>query len=125
MESRIESCILDINTRKILRVSSIGETLDIEEPLFNLEFEEIRKSNIEKINYRKVMYSSIDYSGHTNNVEYVRYIMDIYGDRKFNSFEIHYKHECKLNDNLKIIDYGNNFRIENENGILVVEAIVK
>ncbi len=125
MESRIESCILDIKTRRILRISSIGETIETEEPKFNLDFNELKDGDIVCINYRKVMYSSIDYSLHTNNVEYVRYIMDIYGDRLFKSFEIHYKHECKLNDNLKIIDYGNNFKIENEDGVLVVEAIVE
>ena len=99
--------------------------MELENELINIEFSDIKLENIKDISRRDVLYTSIDYSMHTNNVEYVRFIMDIYNDKKINSFEIHYKHESLLNDKFEIRHDDNIYEMYNQNNILIAEAKIE
>lgn len=55
----------------------------------------------------EVKYSDIDIVGHMNNKEYIRMILDTYSYRWYENhsiknFEIHFKSDARLEDNLKI-----------------------
>lgn len=99
-----QSCPLDIETRKIRKVSTVTypENMEADESLLpddymrlNAEFEK------EDFAYRQKIYSQdIDYSNHVNNSIYIRYIMnaltnDFIDKINITDFEIHYIAESK------------------------------
>ena len=77
--SRVEMCIFDLSEKKPRLLDDIlpdnlpiAET-EITEPMAKLRFE-----NGEKISEITVPSTSIDFCHHTNNVEYLRFILDTY-----------------------------------------------
>lgn len=106
-----ESCVLDLETRKIRKINTISypEDMEIEQSLtqdgylkLDVEFTE------DDLAYEQKIYSQdIDYSRHVNNAIYVRYIMnalpcDFFNKNKIIDFEIHYINESKEGQILKI-----------------------
>lgn len=106
-----ESCVLDLETRKIRKVNTVSylEDMEIEQSLtqdgylkLDVEFTE------DDFAYEQKIYSQdIDYSRHVNNAIYVRYIMnalpcDFFNKNKITDFEIHYINESKEGQILKI-----------------------
>jgi len=106
-----ESCVIDIETRKIRKINTITypEDMEVEQSLtqggylkLDAQFKE------DDLAYEQKIYSQdIDYSGHVNNAIYVRYIMntlscDFFSQNKITDFEIHYINESKEGQILKI-----------------------
>ena len=106
-----ESCVLDLETRKIRKINTISypEDMEIVQSLtqdgylkLDVEFTE------DDLAYEQKIYSQdIDYSRHVNNAIYVRYIMnalscDFFNKNKITDFEIHYINESKEGQILKI-----------------------
>ena len=99
-----ESCPIDMTTRKVRRISTITYPADMEEqdsilnkPYLRLNevFEEKDKKYIQK-----VLATDIDFSHHTNNVMYVRYLLnafssEFWSEKQITDFEIHYIAEVR------------------------------
>jgi len=81
LKSRLELCAVDLETGKIRRSGTVGvgEKTPAEEPLFEISFSGGRCVCGERTGAVKVRPTDIDYCHHTNNIAYVRYIMDQYG----------------------------------------------
>lgn len=99
-----ESCPLDLTSRKIRKIETIRFPLDLEikKTILEEDFEKLnndfRQENI--VGTREVYYSDTDYSRHTNNVSYVRFIMNMINSEILNNniitdFEINYINESK------------------------------
>jgi len=106
-----EACPIDIETRKIRKINTIKYPTDIEidENLIDEEFLRLDKvfNENDKIYEQKVLFSDIDHNGHTNNVCYVKYILntltsEFIKKHKIVDFEIHYINESKEADVLDI-----------------------
>ena len=106
-----EICPIDIDTRKIRKINTIEYPKDMEikeafdsEPYYRLvdEFTEA-----EFVYEQKIYSSDIDFSKHTNNAVYVRFILNVLSSdfidkNQITDFEIHYIGESKEGQVLKI-----------------------
>ena len=113
-----ESCPIDLTTRKVRKIETIRFPLDLEikKPILEEDFEKLN-NNFEQENIvgkREVYYNDTDYSKHTNNVSYVRFIMnminsEIFENNMITDFEINYINESKEGQILDIYrkDYEN------------------
>jgi len=120
-----EYCVIDIDTRKIRKISSIDYPKDMEfgEEVYKETFSKIKEefSDSNYIYKQKVYAPDIDFSHHTNNVIYVRYLLNTLSseylkDKEIDVFEIHYISESIEDDDLKI------YKKEMENS---VEFLIK
>lgn len=138
IEGLQELCPMDVNTRKIRAINTIPFPVDadinndyIQEISFEKFNEEITNDNlVEKI---KVNTNNIDYYGHTNNIEYVKFILSTIPSAEFykmniKTFEIHYINESREREVLDVFckKYSNNyyFEIRNDDKIICKSRIV-
>ena len=123
-----ETCVIDLTDRKIRKINTVNyptgvqikEGINKEKYLrLNTEFTEA-----DKVYEQKIHSTDIDFSYHTNNVSYVKYILnslnsDFIDSHKITDFEIHYinesKEEQKLSIYKKIKDNEIEFLIKEEN----------
>lgn len=115
--ARQESCPIDLETRKIRKIDSIEFPQDIElkEPIEIDDFKKIHEEFDKKdlIQRRIICANDIDYSEHTNNISYIRYIMDtldlnFFDNNIIKDFEIYYLHESKEGEAIDIYRKINN-----------------
>ncbi len=78
--TRTEICALDLSTGRIRKVSTVGinDTFQAEDPLTDISFERIDEENLPAEGQVKIGYTNIDYAVHTNNTEYVRFMLNTY-----------------------------------------------
>lgn len=109
MHSRTEMCLLDIQTQRFMRLSSVG----VEESMISrhsmneivfAKFEEIDAPMVEKVTVKS---TNIDFSHHTNNAEYIRLITNTYSvneleTRVMKEVEILYLNQSYEGDILEI-----------------------
>lgn len=78
--SRCEMCALDVATERIRRTSSVGvnETIVAETPLMDVVFEKFDDSDLPLVDTVTVRSTNIDFCRHTNNVEYLRFLLNTY-----------------------------------------------
>lgn len=116
-----ESCAIDLETRKIRKVETVNYPSDMEteENIIQEAYSKLNESFSEDnlIYEQKVFSTDIDYSRHTNNVMYVRYIAntlscEFLDKNKITDFEIHYINESKEGQILKIYKIEKNGLIE-------------
>lgn len=107
--SRIEMCALDLATQKIKRIRDVGVGSDthVEEPYRDIEFSRMRHDGLEAVDTVKVKSGDIDFVRHTNNVSYVRFIMDTYTvddlrERPVREIEIRYAGQTHEGDILTV-----------------------
>lgn len=102
-----EMCVMDCTSRRLRMVDTTPF------PMQNDNCERVRffeklphLEDGQLVGEEKVCYTNIDFYHHTNNVEYVRmllnYIPSDLKDMQIKDFEIHYLSESKLGDVLKI-----------------------
>ncbi len=106
-----ECCVIDLESRKLRKVNTVDypNDMEIKETKFAKSYLRLKEDFSEK-NYiykQKVHSSDIDYSNHTNNVAYVKYIVNtlpckFFEENKITDFEIHYISESKEGQSLKI-----------------------
>ena len=120
-----ESCPIDLGTRKIRKIDTVNYPSDMEtekniiqEPFLKLN-EKFSENDF--VYEQKVFSSDIDFSRHTNNASYVRYIMntvscEFLDNNQITDFEIHYINESKEGQILKI------YKKEEQN---VMEFLIK
>lgn len=111
--SRTEMCALDLDTQRIRKISTVGVTEDVLEKQVPMEilFTKFEGSELPIVDNIKVKYTNIDFSHHTNNLEYVRFIMNTYTveeveQRGIKEVEIIYANQSFENDVLDIRKSG-------------------
>ncbi len=107
--SRTEICALDMVTGKIRKVSTVGvdDGFKTEAPLIDISFTRIDADDLPIAGKVKVGYTSIDYAVHTNNKEYVRFMLDTYpvcemAINPISQMEIVYVNQSFENDELTV-----------------------
>ncbi|MBO4572273.1 MAG: hypothetical protein J5762_00685 [Clostridia bacterium] len=106
--ARTEICAIDLEKQAIKRLSSVGfPQFDVKEDYDKRSFTRFSADNSEKVRSFKVLPSSIDYSDHTNNVEYIRFAIDSLScgeisDRGVAAVEAHYLKQTREGDILDI-----------------------
>lgn len=115
-----ESCPIDVDTRKIRKLETVKfpENLEIKKAVWEEKFErfnvDFQPNDI--VGQREVYSNDTDYSNHTNNVSYVRFIVNMLNSEFLDNniitdFEINYIHESKEGQILDI------YRKDDENKI--------
>ena len=106
-----ENAVIDIETRKVRKISSISypNDMEYERSVKELTFEKLTDDFSENdfVYNQKIYYTDIDFSNHTNNAVYIRHILntfpsDFFGKHNVEDFEIHYLHETLEGDLLSI-----------------------
>ena len=132
-----ETCAIDLDDRKIKKISTVNYPKDLE-IIEGINKEKYLKLNDEftiddKVSEQIVHSTDIDFSHHTNNVSYIRFILNSLSSEfldncKVTDFEIHYINETKEGQKLEIYrklkDTDVDFLIK-ENDIEIVRANLK
>lgn len=114
--ARVELCVLDIATQKIKKITTVGvdkymlteeETIDISFAKFD-DFDINGLSLVEQV---KIRSTNIDYSHHTNNLEYLRFLMNTYSVEEMEAktvkeIEVVYASQSYENDVLDVLKTG-------------------
>lgn len=107
--SRVEMCAIDLKTQRIKRVRDVGVTSDthVEEPERDIEFSRLKHEGLEDIAALTVQSGDIDFIQHTNNVSYVRFVMNTYTVRQLSEqpvreIEVRYANQTHEGDTLTI-----------------------
>ena len=109
-EGRLESCVIDMQAKKIEKLSRIELPEDLAEGNLTVEPFTRRLKPSEKMMYcytHTVTYTDIDLSRHMNNLHYVDMFMNAFDldfyDRYFiTDFEIHYMQQAYYKEELRI-----------------------
>ncbi|MDE7106817.1 MAG: hypothetical protein K2O39_00670 [Clostridiales bacterium] len=107
--SRVETCALGLSAMRILRLQTIGAiaAVTIEKPEIDVTFTKFDCSPTKQVDTVRIGSTNIDMSQHTNNVEYVRFILNNYTvkelhDRPIREIEIRYINQSYENDVLTV-----------------------
>lgn len=107
--SRIEMCVWDLAAQKIRRIRDVGVTSDthVESPQREMDFSRLKHEGLEEIDRITVKSGDIDFIRHTNNVSYVRFIMNTYSveeltERPVKMIEVRYAGQTHEGDELII-----------------------
>jgi len=134
--SKVETCLFDLNENKIKRITDdiFEESIDIIQPEKSFNYERfdsgLEYSLCDEITVRSY---NVDSSYHTNNVEYIRFILGTYSveetlNTEISEFEIKYISQSYEKDKLQILKYScdgvDNFIIMN-NDTEIVRCRVK
>ena len=111
--ARLELCALDLKTGRIRKAATVGVSGDIpcEKPLPDLSFTRFPKDDLTTLETVKVRSTNLDYCSHTNNIEYLRFILNTYRAERFmeheiEQVEIHYGNQTFEDDEIKIAKHG-------------------
>ena len=106
---RVELCALDLQSGKIRRVSTVGvdDSIQAEAPETDLSFSKFDAENLPEVAQVKIKYTNIDFAGHTNNKEYIRFILNTYSvreleERPIKEMDIVYVNQTYENDILTV-----------------------
>ncbi|MBQ0070975.1 MAG: hypothetical protein KBS81_03835 [Spirochaetales bacterium] len=109
--SQIEACPIDMEKRRIKKVSEVTYPKDMEtkESIFTTDYERlVEEFHEEDLIYRsRVRTTDVDMSNHTNNSVYVRWLMDALTLEEIKyfapkSFEINYRKEVLLGEDYSV-----------------------
>ena len=104
--SQIEMCSLDLSTGRIRKLEEFGfNEISVQNSLIEICFDKIISSENEKVGTRQVAFTNIDYNNHTNNIEYLRFVLDTYTPLNFRdikSIQINYLNQSLLGEDLTI-----------------------
>ncbi|MBQ7973378.1 MAG: hypothetical protein IJ295_00230 [Clostridia bacterium] len=109
MYARTEVCAVDINTGRIRRLDAvgIGDEVRVTRPLIEMEWTPLTGKGA-LVDTVKVRTGNIDYAGHTNNVEYVRLLLNTFtldewrGEIAPREIQVAYLSQSFLGDSLSI-----------------------
>ena len=107
--SRIEMCVLELSTQKLRRIRDVGVTSDavVEAPEREIKFSRLKHEGLDEVDRLVVKSGDIDFIQHTNNVSYVRFIMNTYTVRELReqpirAIEVRYADQTHEGDTLVI-----------------------
>ena len=102
-------CIVDINTHRILRTSTINFPTDVQEdPLYTARLDKLSEYDYsnQKIKYsHTITNSDLDHYGHTNNARYAVMLFDALPnnlEEQVHTMELNYIAEAKLNETIDL-----------------------
>ena len=136
-KAKQQYCPIDLTTRKIRKIETVEFPDDLEkvDSIFEKTFERgsIEFSEDDLVEKVKVKYTDIDFTKHTNNVKYVKFILDNLGSdildiKQISDIQLDYLKESKENDLIKLYrkeinnNYYYQFKIDND---IILKAIVK
>ena len=106
---RVELCALDLQSGNIRRVSTVGvdDSIQAENPENDLSFSKFDAENLTEVAKVEIKYTNIDFVGHTNNKEYIRFILNSYSvreleERPIKEMDIVYIKQTYENDVLSV-----------------------
>lgn len=113
--SKIEVCIIDLNLQHIRKITPdiIPDDIALTPSLLDVDFSRLDpdiSTNIAGI--VQVKSTNIDYCNHTNNIEYIRFILNTFSvkeliDKQLQTFEINYVNQTVENDTIEIYKDSN------------------
>ena len=108
--SRVEMCAIDLKTQRIQRVTDVGVVPEemVLEPERELHFGRLKHDELSEIASVVVKSEDIDFIQHTNNVSYVRFLMNTYSVKELREhpvcgIEIRYLGQTHEGDTLSIL----------------------
>ena len=108
--ARVELCVLDRTTQRIKKIADVGvdETMREAETTEEIIFGKFPSCELPLIEQVKVRSTSIDRSHHTNNVEYIRFIMNTYStqeleEKNIKEIDVIYSGQSYENDMLDVM----------------------
>lgn len=129
--------LIDMNTRRAIRLGNVIEGYDIENmeatehsKLGKIALVQMDESNV--VMCRTAVHSMLDHTQHVNNSEYIRLIFDCLKDGDFDidqpfSLELNYNHETKHGEELSVllkqIDDAFLVNIRNPRGLSVIARV--
>ena len=136
MNAKTEICLMDLSAIRITKIddSVLGKQYTALLASSDMNFEKLLDSGEVFVGSKKVQASNIDFCGHCNNIEYVRFLLDAYSAGKLNSmsidtFEICYYNQSLEGDVLEIyktsspsVDF---FEVKNKDSLCLKCKIVK
>ena len=122
LKARTELASIDLENGRIRKAETVGFSTDMAHLIETdgLEFSRFPKTGTELVEQVTVRSTSLDYCYHTNNIEYVRFMLNTYGIEHFKEndpvrLEIHYGSQSfegeKLNIEKMASEDGDLFRI--------------
>ncbi|MCI9189534.1 MAG: hypothetical protein HFH84_07885 [Lachnospiraceae bacterium] len=106
---RVEYCALEIKTGRLIKIASlgIGSIVTAEQPETDLAFIRFQNVELPESGRVQVKYTGIDFARHTNNIEYIRFMLNTYSvqeleTRPIKELEILFKNQTFENDVLTI-----------------------
>ncbi len=134
--SRVELCALDLQTGGIRKVSTVGvnDGMKTETPLADISFTRFVTTDLPETERIRVRYASIDFAGHTNNKEYIRFMLNTYSVRELETrpireMEVMYLSQSYENDILTVrkgsFQNKDIILIQKEDKIIVKSEIVR
>lgn len=107
--SKVELCALDLQSGRIKRITEIGiaDRIELEKPEADIAFTRFGREELPEIGRVQVKYTNIDFSRHTNNIEYIRFMLNTYSvkeleTRPIKELEITYINQSFENDVLAV-----------------------
>lgn len=124
--ARVEACALDKTNYSIRKISTVGvdETIMPEPAVADFDFAKFNYSELPMVEQVKIRSTNIDMSHHTNNLEYLRFILNTYSVKDLESkpikeMEVVYASQSFENDVLNVLKLSENGRdlvvLEKEN----------
>ena len=134
--SRCEMCPLDAATGRILRTSAVGvdEHVVVEPAYMDVTFGKLDCDNMPVVEEATVRSTNIDFSHHTNNVEYLRFIFNTYTveeliSRPIKEVEVNYVSQSYEQDVLSVhklsTDSGDLFAITKSAATVIKCKVVR
>ena len=108
-----EMCVIDLESRKIKKLSDFGfDKVNTFDSIIDGSYETIDSTNLVKYDSLKVKFCDIDCTNHTNNVSYIRFIMNSLGaefldSNDITSMDFKYHKESRINEELEL--FKNNY----------------
>lgn len=107
--ARVEACALDYSTQRIRKLTTVGvgEDMCAEQPVMDVEFAKFNYTDLPLFETVRVRSTNIDMSHHTNNLEYLRFILNTYSvgeleTRPIREIEVVYASQSFENDLLDV-----------------------
>lgn len=130
--ARTQLCALDMSTGRIRRCDTVGidEKINTEFPEIDIEFTNTHFIPTELVDTAVSQFTDIDYCQHTNNMTYVRYVINQYSlsyikENPITAIEIQFINQTFEGDKLEIYRCSeNNYSIQS-NGKTVANCIIK
>ncbi|MBR3133320.1 MAG: hypothetical protein IKG42_04575 [Clostridia bacterium] len=116
-----EYCTIDIDTRKVRKLSTVGfpEDMEIEEGLIDNSFKRLKRdfTQDDLIYETRAYVTDLDYNEHVNNAIYIRYILNCFNleflkKNVVKEFEIHYISEVREGEYLSVFMDGKDNEFE-------------
>ncbi len=101
--SKVELCALDLKSGKIRKTLTVGvdENIATYNSQVQIDFTKFEDTNLPKVDSVVVYSTNIDFCHHTNNVEYVRFLMNTYSVKELANSKVKEIEVCYVNQSFE------------------------